>query len=207
MTTIPADTERAVVARKPRSRILGRASVRLDRRMRGEAVSVGDATDALDHLGPLYLLMAVASLAVSPLSGIPFVTTACGLSIAALSAQLLLGRRTVWLPAILRRRLVATTKLRRGLGGADRVAGAVETVLRRRLAWLTRGPVRVLLLFLCLCLGLAMPVLEVIPFAGTTLASVVLVIALALIARDGLAAMGAASLLCACLAGTAVLLI
>lgn len=195
------------MARRPHSRVLGRAIRRLNRRMRGEAVSVGEATDTINRLGPLYLLMAVASLAISPLSGIPFVTTVCGLSIAALSAQLLLGRRTVWLPGVLRRQLVATSKLRRGLFGADRVAGAVETVLRRRLAWFTRGPVRVALLTLCLFLGLAMPFMEVIPFGGTTLASIVLVIAFALIVRDGLAAMTAASVLCACLAGIAVLLV
>jgi hypothetical protein len=34
-----------------------------------------------------------------------------------------------------------------------------------------------------------MPFLEIIPFAGTSLASVVVVIAIALIARDGLAAL------------------
>jgi hypothetical protein len=193
--------------RRPRSRALGRAVARLERRMRGEAIALGEAADALDRLGPLYLLMAVACVAVSPLSGIPLMTTACGLSIAALSAQLLLGRRRVWLPGGLRRRLIATARLRSGLGGADRMAGALEFVLRRRLPRLTRGPLRASLLGACLCIGLAMPFMEVVPFGGTTLASVVLVIALALVARDGLAALAAAGLLGAGVAALGVVLI
>ena len=50
-------------------------------------MTVGAATEATGGLGALYLLLAVACLAVSPLLGIPLVTTACGLSIAALFGQ------------------------------------------------------------------------------------------------------------------------
>ncbi|WP_208351099.1 exopolysaccharide biosynthesis protein [Pseudaestuariivita rosea] len=69
--------------------------VRLNRgRELKRQMSVGEISDRLSRLGPLSLLMAAACVAVSPFWGIPFVTTACGLSIAALSMQLLLGRRT-----------------------------------------------------------------------------------------------------------------
>ncbi|MEM7645134.1 MAG: exopolysaccharide biosynthesis protein [Pseudomonadota bacterium] len=132
--------------------------------------------------------MAVACTAVSPLSGTPFVTTVCGLSVAALSAQLLLRRRTVWPPDPLQRHRVAMDRPWSGMRRADRVAGMPETVLRRRWVWITRGPAQAALPWICLGFGLAMPLLEVVPFAGTTLASAALLIALALIARDGLAA-------------------
>ncbi len=165
--------------------------------MVADSVSVGDVADRLGHLGPLYLLMAIACVAVSPLSGIPFVTAACGLSIALLSGQLLFNRRTVWLPAALRRRRIPHKRLRTGIKGADRVAGAVETALRRRWVWLTRGPMRTVLLSICLAFGLLMPFMEIVPFAGTTLASIVLIVTLALIARDGLAALMAGIGVCA----------
>jgi hypothetical protein len=189
----PPTSGPAEKSRRYRSRVLARAAARLDRGVSEDgSVAIGEISDRLHQLGPLYLLATVACLAVSPLSGIPFVTTACGLSIAALSAQLLSGRRTAWLPCLLRRHAVRIDRLHAGLGRADRVAGAVEAAFRRRWVWLTRGSVRVVLLCACIAFGLTMPFLEVVPFAGTTLASVVLVIALALIARDGLAALVAA---------------
>ena len=193
--------------RRYRSRALGRATARLDRGTTASSVSVGEIADRLGHLGPLYLLMAVACVAVSPLSGIPFVTATCGLAIAALSGQLLLNRRTVWLPASLRQRRVPVARLRTGMVGADRVAGAVEAALRRRWVWLTRGPVRAVLLSVCLAFGLMMPFMEVIPFAGSTLASVVLIVALALIARDGLVALTAGIAVCMLLVVLAILVI
>ncbi|MEM7489600.1 MAG: exopolysaccharide biosynthesis protein [Pseudomonadota bacterium] len=193
------------VPRPVRSRALGRAMARLDRRGPESSVTLGEVADALRQLGPLYLLMAVACIAVSPLSGIPFVTTACGLSIAVLAGQLLLNRRAIWLPGRLRRRSVQVGRLRAGLRRADSVAGRMEAVMRRRLVWVTGGPVRVVLLTVCLVFGLTMPVLEIVPFAGTTLAALVLVIALALIARDGAVALLAGAGVSALLVAGAVL--
>ncbi|GFE63985.1 exopolysaccharide biosynthesis protein [Litoreibacter roseus] len=187
-----------------RSRALGRALVRLDRQGTAHAVSLGDVVALLRQLGPLYLLMAVACVAVSPLSGIPFVTTACGLTIALLAGQLLIGRRTAWLPGPLRRREIKMSHLQKGLIRADRLAGFIERPLRRRWVWLTSGVVRSGLLGTCLILGLSMPFLEVIPFAGSTFAFVILIIALALIARDGLAAIFAALAVCAMIAAGTV---
>ncbi|HEV8033678.1 exopolysaccharide biosynthesis protein [Yoonia sp.] len=181
-----------------RSRTLARTMVRLNRgRELNRQMSVGEISDRLSQLGPLYLLMAIACVAVSPLSGIPLVTTACGLSIAALAIQLLLGWRTTWLPARLRRKTIHLQRLNAGLQRADWVAGRIETVFSRRWIWLTRGPTRVLLLCNCIALGLAMPFLEIVPFAGTAFASVVLVIAMAFILRDGLAALVSGLLVCA----------
>lgn len=197
----------AAASDRLRSNALARAIARLNRsRDQKPQMSVGEISDRLSQLGPLYLLMAVACIAVSPLSGIPFVTAICGVSIAALSLQVLLGHRVAWLPTHLRRRTVQIKRLNAGLVRADGVAGRLEHVFSRRWVWLTRGPVRVLLLCICIALGLLMPFLEIIPFAGTTLASAVLVIAIALIARDGLAALIAAVLVSAAV-GTAGIVI
>jgi hypothetical protein len=182
-----------------RSRALGRVITRLERGQETETVSLGEASDHLGRLGPLYLMMGVASVAVSPVSGIPFVTAVCGVSIAALAAQLLLRRRSVWLPRRLRGKSVDVDRLTSGLDRADRVAGFIENRMRRRWVALTGGPVRVALLVACVLLGLGMPFLEVIPFAGTTFAATVLLISLALISRDGLAALLGAGLICAAL--------
>jgi hypothetical protein len=95
-------------------------------------MSVGEISDRLSQFGPLYLLMMVACVVVSPLLGIPLVTTVCGVSIAALALQLLLGRQTAWLPTRLRRRTVQIQRLNAGLVRADGVAGRIERLFSRR---------------------------------------------------------------------------
>ncbi|WP_208351201.1 exopolysaccharide biosynthesis protein [Pseudaestuariivita rosea] len=87
--------------------------------------------------------------------------------------------------------------------GATRRRGGrvIETVFSRLWVWLTRCPARALLLCTCVALGLTMSFLEIVPFAGMTLAAVVLMIAMALTARDGLAALIPGLMVCA-IAGT-----
>ncbi|MEO0772131.1 MAG: exopolysaccharide biosynthesis protein, partial [Pseudomonadota bacterium] len=150
--------------------------------------------------------VASPAMAVSPLSGVPFVTTMCGLSIAGLATQLLLGRRVVWLPERVRQRRIPATRLRNGLARADWVVMRMERVMRRRMTWLTHGPVRVTLLSLCLVFGLIMPFMEIVPFAGSSVAALVLVISLALISRDGVMALLAGFGICALVTTAAVLL-
>ncbi|MBO6603840.1 MAG: hypothetical protein JJ949_11460 [Roseicyclus sp.] len=57
------------------------------------------------------------------------------------------------------------------------------------------------------CPRVTMPFLEIVSFAGTTLAAVVLVIAMALIACDGLAALISGLLVCAIVGTTGIMIV
>lgn len=70
----------------------------------GDKVSVGQIAEALgqDSLPPNLMIPAFA--VASPLSGVPLFSSICGLLIALVSAQMLIGRDHVWLPGFLMRR-------------------------------------------------------------------------------------------------------
>ncbi len=135
----------------------------------------------------------VASL-VSPLSGIPGLSSLGGLTIALIALQILLGRQTIWLPDFVLRRQVSAERLQRALARLDRAAAFVDRRSVTRAEWIFAFPGRQLALTTCLLCGLAMPFLELVPFSATTLALVVSILASALLVRDGvLAALGLGS--------------
>ncbi len=183
------------------TRPVGEIVDRLEAVVARGAPSVGSLVENFGSSSFLPAMMVPALLVVSPLSGIPLFSTVCGLLIAFISAQMLMARDHLWLP----RRLM-------GLGvDADR-AGAVLHKVRRLSDWLDRnsrsrmrmmtsGPARTGMKVLCLLCGAAMPFLEIVPFSSSLLGGAVVLMATALLARDGLfalagslAVLGAASI-------------
>ncbi|MES2540099.1 MAG: exopolysaccharide biosynthesis protein [Pseudomonadota bacterium] len=142
---------------------------------------------------PVFLLLP-ALILVSPLSGIPGLSSLGGLTIALIALQILLGRQTIWLPDFVLRRQVSAERLQRALARLDRAAAFVDRRSVTRAEWIFAFPGRQLALTTCLLCGLAMPFLELVPFSATTLALVVSILASALLVRDGvLAALGLGS--------------
>lgn len=134
-------------------------------------------------------LMVPALLVVSPLSGIPLFSTVCGLTIAFISAQMLIRRRHLWLPAPLMRMGIDPQRARAALKKLRRPSAWLDRNSRTRMRLLTSAPARGALQLLCLVCGLAMPFLELVPFSSSLLGGAVVLIATALLARDGLFAL------------------
>ena len=151
-------------------------------------VSVKDAVDSLGAASHSALILLPALLAITPLSGVPGVSSLFGVMIALVSLQMLVGRNSVWLPDVLLRRSIDSAKLRKAIGFLRRPARLVDRHTRERLSLLVRPPARSLLQAACLACGLAMPFLEVIPFTSSIMAMAVAFFATALVVRDGLLA-------------------
>ena len=134
------------------------------------------------------LLLLPALLLVTPLSGIPGLSSLGGATIAPVALQILLGRRTIWFPAFVLRRHLSADRLLRALDRLDRPARFIDRRSAARAGWFLTFPGRPLALATCAACGLAMPFLELVPFSATTLALVVTVLAAALLMRDGLLA-------------------
>lgn len=151
----------------------------------GDTVSVARITQALgrDSLPPNLMIPALA--VVSPLSGVPLFSSICGMLIALISAQMLMGRDHVWLPGFLMRRRVSGARLRSALDWMTRPALFLDRVTDERLTPLVRRPLRWIVQAVCLCCGLAMPFLELVPFTSSLLGGVVSLLAFGLLARDG----------------------
>jgi hypothetical protein len=136
--------------------------------------------------GALPVMMTVALLIVSPLSGIPMMSTLAGLTIAGLAFQMALGRRSIWLPAWLRRRRVTGARLIDAIRAVRPMARFLDRHSRPRLRLLTAPPASRLVLLLCGLCGLSMPALELVPFTSSLLALVVACLGFSLLVRDGL---------------------
>lgn len=148
--------------------------------------SVGQIVKALGENSLTPNLIFVALAVVSPLSGVPLFSSICGITIALISAQMLVGRDHIWLPGFVMSRQIDSDKLDRALKALRRPAGWLDRITRPRLRFLVRGPARKLTQALCMICGLAMPLLEIVPFTSSILGTVVSLLAFGMLARDGL---------------------
>jgi hypothetical protein len=136
--------------------------------------------------GALPAMMLVALIVVSPLSGIPLLSSLGGLTIAGIALQLLAGRDSLWLPRWLRTRSIPRHKLAVALERVRPTASFIDRHSRPRLRIVTVPPMSQFVLLLCAVAGLTMPFLEILPFTSSLLALTVTCLGFSLLTRDGL---------------------
>lgn len=153
-------------------------------------VSLGAIVDAFGDrtFAPLLLLPGLVTLA--PLLGdIPGVPTLMAAVVLLTAGQMLIGRRSVWLPQFLRNRSVSRDKVDKALGWLRRPARGIDRLLRPRLSFFTRGIGRGLIALTCVAIAAAMPPMEFVPFSANGAGLALTAFGLALIAHDGLLAL------------------
>lgn len=129
--------------------------------------------------GALLFIFALACTLPLP----PGASTVFGAPLLLLAPQLMLGRRTPWLPAGLRRRSIRIADLRKSLPGVIRLLRRVEGVSRPRLRFMFSGPGH-------RAIGLVSTLLAcvlVLPIWGGNLlpGAAVAVLSLSMVQRDG----------------------
>ncbi|MDH5823088.1 exopolysaccharide biosynthesis protein [Luteimonas sp. RD2P54] len=178
---------------------------RLARAAEGQArLSVADLLDAAGarSFGPLLLVPGV--IVLSPLSGIPGLPTAMAVVVLLVAAQLLLRRRSFWLPGWALRRPVRRGPLQRAVRALRPAARVLDRLIRPRLRRLadTGGAAAYPVALVCMSIALTMPPMELVPFANSLAGAALTVIGLALVAGDGLLVLAAAAI---CTAGAGLL--
>ncbi|MFO7759680.1 MAG: exopolysaccharide biosynthesis protein [Roseovarius sp.] len=165
-----------------------------------DEVSLKDLVKAFGAASFVSTMMVPALLVVSPMSGIPFFSSLCGITIAFIAGQMLFKRTHLYLPDTVTRRTLPGDKLRAGLKKMRRVADFLDRNTRKgRLPRLVGNGGRLLPQLLCMITGILMPVLEIVPFSSSVLGMAVLSFSIALLTRDGvfvlvgLAILGAAA--------------
>lgn len=171
------------------NRPVTRAITQMDRLADADRIKIGTLADTLSGTSHSALLLVAALTVVTPLSGIPGLSTLCGLVIALVSAQILVGKSRVYLPRRMREKTVSAKKVHRLLGYVRQTADRAERHSSRRLTVLVRRPVSVLLQAICLLCGLLMPLMEAVPFTSSILGGVVAIFAAAMLLEDGLVAL------------------
>lgn len=157
----------------------------------GEGSDRVSVADIVAHIGdsafaPMMLVPALVM--ISPITAIFGVATVCGLMIALISAQWIIGRERLWLPDIILRQTVSSRKRDRVVKWFAGPARIVDGATGKRLALLVDPPLTRLWALLCFVLAITIPAFELIPLSATIIACAIALFALAMIARDGLLA-------------------
>ncbi|MDC0658513.1 exopolysaccharide biosynthesis protein [Leisingera sp. SS27] len=174
-------------AKQPVEHVLKKTSS-LARRNRG-GFTVSRFAEKLGQSSLPAVLAVPAMAVVTPLSGVPLFSSACGALICLISVQMLMGRRHLWIPGWLGRRRIQADAVRKG---AAALRGSVRWMDRhsgKRLALLTRQPFLTLIQTVCLICGALMPLLEIVPFSSSVLGGIVSLLAVSMLTRDGLIAL------------------
>jgi hypothetical protein len=173
------------VADEPRS--VGDILDRLEQIARDEgAVSLGKVVEALGSRSHGPFLLIPALIDISPVGGIPGLPTLLGAIIILVAAQMLLGRKHLWLPGFLKRRALSQEKTCKTTAKLRGLARFLDRWFHGRLPRLTRGPFVRMAAGLCILLALTVPPLELLPFATTAPMAAIAAFGLALLVRDGL---------------------
>lgn len=134
--------------------------------------------------GPMLLVPGL--LILSPLSGVPGVPTLAGVLVLLITVQLLAGRNSFWLPQWILRRSITYDKLVKGIAFLRPIAKVTDKFLRPRITWLTQSAGIYVVAAICLMVAIALPPLELVPFAATSAGVALTLFGLALIGHDGL---------------------
>ncbi|MBJ3763904.1 exopolysaccharide biosynthesis protein [Maribius pontilimi] len=164
-------------------------------------VSVGEVQDKIGHRGSGVFLLVPGLIGMSPLGAIPSVPTIMGLVALLFSVQIVVGKSSPWLPAVLADRSIDDDRLARAVDKSRGAAGWLDRHFGGRLEALTGDPmVRVAALF-CAALAVTAPFLGVVPFAAALPMAGIALFGLALTLRDGAAMLAALVFACGALYG------
>ncbi|MFO7481230.1 exopolysaccharide biosynthesis protein [Oceanibaculum nanhaiense] len=152
----------------------------------GEGLSLDRFLQIAGHRfsGPLFLIPGL--IALSPLSGIPLVPSFLGLTVSLICVQLILGRRHLWFPAVMRCIALDSERVLRMVRFLRMPGRFLDRATRPRLTFLTQGLAVRFAAMICLLTAMSMPLLEILPFAATLAGAVISFFGLSLTTRDGL---------------------
>lgn len=155
-----------------------------------DRVSIEEILEIMENVSFGALLLVAGLVTLVPIIGdIPGVPTTMGVLVVLGSAQLLLGRESMWLPRWLRERAVRASTVTKVIDRIQPVAHAIDRVLRPRFDLFVRGTATYVIAVTTLLLGAVMPVMEFIPFSANLAGVVLTALGLALMVRDGLLAL------------------
>lgn len=161
-------------------------------RSRAAHLTVGEMVDKIEGdggLGPVLFVLTLPVLLPLP----PGMSMVLALPLLMVAPQILLGRKRIWLPPMLKRRTVDRRELAKLLRRLMPMIKRAETVVRPRLSFLT-GRVGAGMIGLA-CTLIALVLVLPIPFANLAPALAMAVFAIGLTRRDGLVVLGGYGLL------------
>lgn len=155
----------------------------------GETISIGEIVDAFGHRGFGALLGVPALISISPLGAVPGASFVIAIILILVGAQLALGRQYPWLPDMIRNRTVSADKVDRGTAVMRRWSQRIDRWLHERLELFVAGPANRLMALASVVLAISFFPVILIPWGVVLPSLIILLFAVAIIARDGASAL------------------
>lgn len=152
-----------------------------------QRVTVSEVLSVLGDRVPLFAMLLLALPNTVPGPPIPGLSTITGLPLAIIALQLVFGRRKPWVPGWIGRRNFSRGNLAAFARAATPLLRRMESLLRPRWPNLVSGSAERAMGALCFALGAML--LPPLPFVTIIPALAIVLISLAMIARDGAAVM------------------
>jgi len=134
--------------------------------------------------GPILTL--VGLFMMTPLGAIPGVPIAFAVIVITFAGQLLLARKTPWMPEVLRKVKIQKPKVDKARRFVRPVLAAVDGILRPRFQVLATGPATVVAALIAIILALTMFPLGAVPFGVVIPGFLIGLFGLGIMARDGI---------------------
>ena len=172
----------------------------IDETVTDDNIRAEELLGAFGHSALLPTLIVPALLVTSPLSAIPFFSSLCGIAIVLIAIQGVFGRAQPWLPQFLRRRRLPAEKTHNATKTMGRVAGWLDAVTHQRLQFLVVGPARRVIYLICALAASMIPLLELVPMSSSLIGAGVSLLAIGMLARDGIFAVVGFLFVCSAMA-------
>jgi len=154
--------------------------------------------------GPVMLLSGLFML--TPLGAIPMLPAAFGFIVITFAMQLLMRRKTPWMPKVLTKVQVSSKRVKQVKRKATPILARIDGIIRPRMQWAAKGPFQILAAVIAIILSITMVPLGAIPFAVCIPGLVLGLLGLGITARDGIMMIIAFTLSLGAFAGIWVLL-
>ncbi len=151
-----------------------------------EKVSVGDVVEKFGARSYAPLLIVPALVGISPVGGIPGVPTFLAVIIFLFAVQMAFGRSRLWLPGIIENRAIKGEKVEKSAEKLRRPAKWIDALFNERLKPLAGKKAARVAAVIVVLLCIAVPPLELLPFAVMLPMAVIATFGIALLVRDGL---------------------
>lgn len=174
-----------------------------ERAAAGEGIKVATIQDIAGRRFAGPLLFFPAMVVVSPLSLIPTLPTMIAVTVILIAAQIILGRKTIWLPQKLANASMSPERTLKVVEFMRPAAGWIGKVSKPRLRFLVNALGIRLAAAVCVLVALTMPPLEFFPGASTGAGVIIATFGLSITMQDGLLLLLALALVY----GTAAMLI
>lgn len=140
-----------------RTRALSDILDQLEKSAHSDSIPVQEVVEQLGRKSFASLMLVFALISTSPASAIPGITATVAAIVFILVVQMLIGRKSVWLPGLITRRHMSTVKLCKAVGWLRKPVEFVEGLSKPRLTFLFHRPWVYLPLLMILSLTLFMP--------------------------------------------------